>query len=230
MIARIQKSPNASAALKTGARNDDSSLFSLDRIRQAEESATRASRERDDSGLIDLHALAALSGAEPAQVTTSPLVVSSTAGLFGAPAVPVGAPVAPAPAAAEEANPFARSSKSKTPILVIGESWLSALPRRPSSGWRGQAPRRPRPTRPRPWRRRSPQLRPCLRRSPPPRRRPSRRSSRRRRGSARPRPRPQARCAGRRRQGCSRQGRGGSQGGGARACAQGGGKARGSRL
>ncbi len=114
------KSPNASAALKTGARNDDSSLFSLDMIRQAEESATRASRERDDSGLIDLHALAALSGTEPAQVTTSPLVVSSTAGLFGAPAVPVSAPVAPAPSAAEEANPFARSSKSKTPLLVIG--------------------------------------------------------------------------------------------------------------
>jgi hypothetical protein len=118
------KSPNtsaAAAALKTGARNDDSSLFSLDRIRQAEESATRASRERDDSGLIDLHALAALSGTAPAQVTTAPLVVSTSAGLFGAPAVsPASAPVAPAPAAADEANPFASSSKRKTPLLVLG--------------------------------------------------------------------------------------------------------------
>ena len=115
------KSPNTPAGPKTGARNDDSSLFSLDMIRQAEDSATRASRERDDSGLIDLHALAALSGTEPAQVTSAPLMVSASAGLFGAPAVsPVSAPVAPTPSAADDVNPFARSSKSKTPLMVIG--------------------------------------------------------------------------------------------------------------
>jgi hypothetical protein len=111
------KSPS-STALRTGARNDDSSLFSLDRIRQAEESATRASRERDDSGLIDLQALAALSGTAPAQVSTSPLVVSASAGLFGAPAIT--APVEAPPARVEEANPFERSSKRRTLFMVLG--------------------------------------------------------------------------------------------------------------
>jgi hypothetical protein len=118
------KSPSASA-VRTGARNDDSSLFSLDRIRQAEESATRASRERDDSGLIDLHALAALSGAAPAQVSNAPLVVSASAGLFGAPAIsaPVEIPSAPV----ETANPFERSSKRKTVLLVMGGAAAVAL-------------------------------------------------------------------------------------------------------
>jgi hypothetical protein len=111
------KSPSTSA-LRTGARNDDSSLFSLDRIRQAEESATRASRERDDSGLIDLQALAALSGTSPVQVSTAPLVVSASAGLFGAPAI--SAPLEAPPARVEEANPFERSSKRRTMFMALG--------------------------------------------------------------------------------------------------------------
>ena len=118
------KSPSASA-LRTGARNDDSSLFSLDMIRQAEESATRASRERDDSGLIDLQALAALSGTAPSQVSNAPLVVSASAGLFGAPAI--SAPFETHAAPVDTANPFERSSKRRNVLLAMGGAGAVAI-------------------------------------------------------------------------------------------------------
>lgn len=67
----------------TGARNDNSSLFSLDLIRRAE-AAAQAPRDEDEAGLIDLQALAALAKTEPSRVDRAPLVVSASASLFAA--------------------------------------------------------------------------------------------------------------------------------------------------
>jgi hypothetical protein len=66
----------------TGARNDNSSLFSLDLIRRAEAVAARMPREEDEPGLIDLEALAALAKSTPSRADRAPLVVSASASLF----------------------------------------------------------------------------------------------------------------------------------------------------
>jgi hypothetical protein len=51
--------PPPPPAAPTGARHDDSSLFSLDALKKTEEEA-RKQKDRDDSGLIDLKELAAI--------------------------------------------------------------------------------------------------------------------------------------------------------------------------
>ena len=53
-------SESSKGAAAIGARNDDSSLFSLDSLKKAEEAARKREKERDDSGLIDLRALGAI--------------------------------------------------------------------------------------------------------------------------------------------------------------------------
>ncbi len=111
------KSPKASAVL-TGARSDDSSLFSLDKLRQAEESAAQSSHERDESGLIDLQALAALSGSARSRSADSPLLVSASASLFAVPtsSVPLESPLS----AIEASSPAELPSKRRTMFVVLG--------------------------------------------------------------------------------------------------------------
>jgi hypothetical protein len=107
----------------TGTRNDDSSLFSLDKLRQAEENATRSSaKDRDDSGLIDLQALASLASSPPSHVDNAPLIVSAGVGLFGAPPVtaPFESPAAAPDLSGLDERAFKSGSKRRTMFVALG--------------------------------------------------------------------------------------------------------------
>jgi hypothetical protein len=74
--------PNLRSTL-TGARNDNSSLFSLDLIRRAEAAAARMPKDPDDeAGVIDLGALVDLARSAPSRADRAPLIISASASLF----------------------------------------------------------------------------------------------------------------------------------------------------
>jgi len=113
------KSTKASAVL-TGARSDDSSLFSLDKLRKAEESASRSPRasDRDDSGLIDLQALAASAPPAPTQSADASLFAASSASLFAVPTT--SAPFESPLSAVAATSPDELPSKRRTKFAVLG--------------------------------------------------------------------------------------------------------------
>jgi hypothetical protein len=93
-----RSSPDASApAAPVGARNDDSSLFSLESLKKTEEEAARTNKSKnDDSGLIDLKALAAIAKEQvPRQqeMAVSAMVAPPDLFQMAAPLVPIAAPV-----------------------------------------------------------------------------------------------------------------------------------------
>ena len=78
----------------TGARNDNSSLFSLDLIRRAEAAASLMPSEAEDEvGVIDLRALVDLARSAPSRADRAPVIVSASASLFSTSPVSVPAPL-----------------------------------------------------------------------------------------------------------------------------------------
>ena len=110
--------PNHRSTL-TGARNDNSSLFSLDLIRRAEAAATRAPCEEDEPGIIDLDALAKSASS---RVDRAPLVVSASAGLFAAtPAsLPPSILTMPTPVASLTSPPPTFAQRRAPVLLAMG--------------------------------------------------------------------------------------------------------------
>ncbi len=107
----------------TGARNDNSSLFSLDLIRRAEAvAASMPSQADDDVGVIDLGELADLARSGPSRVDSAPLIVSASASLFSAsPAsVPPEAPAEVKPVASFTDPPPRFSPKRANLFLAMG--------------------------------------------------------------------------------------------------------------
>ena len=109
-------SRDASSPAPIGARNDDSSLFSLENLKKTEDDA-RKTKNRDDSGLIDLKALASLQHQErsPQEVLVAPIV--APADLFGG-----SAPLAPmtAPPISTAPPPLAEAPKPSRTKLIVG--------------------------------------------------------------------------------------------------------------
>ena len=116
--------PAASASLgasagmaATGHREENSMLFSLSaltaKVGNSPSSAPKATtaRDREDSGIIDLKALAAAAAAAPAPAAAALL---PDVGLFPLGAPPVSAPVAAPPVVAPSMPP----AKSKTPLFI----------------------------------------------------------------------------------------------------------------
>jgi hypothetical protein len=103
-----------------GARNDDSSLFSLESLKKTEDEAKKQ-RNREDSGLIDLKALALLEREPAAKGEVTVAAVVAPADLFS-----VGAPVAPmtAPPISAQPPPLAKlddleaPKKSRAPLVI----------------------------------------------------------------------------------------------------------------
>ncbi len=109
------RSPDPSTSpAPVGARHDDSSLFSLDSLKRTEEEA-RQQKRNDDSGLIDLKALAALAAERPPQTDVAVSSVIAPPDLFtiAAPVVPMIAP--PITVAAPE---VAQPKPNRTGIFV----------------------------------------------------------------------------------------------------------------
>jgi hypothetical protein len=104
-----------------GARSEDSSLFSLDALKLKEAELAKQSKTKEDSGLIDLRALASLerSAEKPAALDVAPVV--APADLFGG---GLGTPlIAPPPAAGVAAPPAdyaAPAPKKSSTGLIIG--------------------------------------------------------------------------------------------------------------
>ncbi len=115
------RSPDAPAPI--GARNDDSSLFSLDALKKTEDEA-RKQQNRDDSGLIDLRALAAIERERRPKAQDDMAVASLVAppSLFSAPMVPLTAPpISTAP------PPLERPASQGKAKLFVGAGVAVAL-------------------------------------------------------------------------------------------------------
>jgi hypothetical protein len=103
----------------TGARNDNSSLFSLDLIRRAEAIAARMpSRPPDESGMIDLRALAVLAKAAPSRADRAPLVVSASASLFATSPVTLAPPILASPGSAAVSDPPPNFAPSRSRLFL----------------------------------------------------------------------------------------------------------------
>jgi hypothetical protein len=107
------RSPDPSTA-PVGARHDDSSLFTLDALKKTEDQA-RQQKKTEDSGLIDLKALAAIAQERPKQQDMSVASVVAPPDLFI-----IAAPVAPmiAPPITTAASPFEQPRPGRTKLLV----------------------------------------------------------------------------------------------------------------
>lgn len=100
-------SPRSPSAAPLGGRNEDSSLFSLESLKRTEEEALKKQKSREDSGLIDLKALAALErdgATKPAEHGVVSIVAPADLFAVAAPVVTT-APISvrpPTPAVVEE--------------------------------------------------------------------------------------------------------------------------------
>jgi hypothetical protein len=114
---------DSSSSGPVGARHDDSSLFSLDALKKTEDEA-RTQKNRDDSGLIDLKALASLAQERPKAQEMSVAAVVAPPDLFAV-AAPIAPMVAPpvATAAPEDLAPF----KPKRTGLYVGVGGVVAV-------------------------------------------------------------------------------------------------------
>jgi predicted Zn finger-like uncharacterized protein len=117
---------SSSTSSGTGKRDENSVLFSLSALTSVETAAPagKTTAKKDDSGLIDLKALAASAPSTPATSATEGLgLLPDTAAVF-----PLGLPVAPppqaAPAVAVEATP---PPKSKLPLVIGGVGAVAAM-------------------------------------------------------------------------------------------------------
>jgi hypothetical protein len=105
-----------SGSAPVGARNDDSTLFSLDALKKTDD--TRAKdKGRDDSGLIDLKALAAMEREDRPKQEVAVATIVAPPDLFAisAPLAPMTAP--PIPTSSDPAAPQAKSSRTG---LIVG--------------------------------------------------------------------------------------------------------------
>jgi hypothetical protein len=107
---------DSSSSGPVGARHDDSSLFSLDALKRTEDEA-RQQKNRDDSGLIDLKALASLAQERPKAQEVAVAAVVAPPDLFT-----VAAPIAPmvAPPIATAAPEDLAPPKPKRTGLYVG--------------------------------------------------------------------------------------------------------------
>jgi hypothetical protein len=87
------RSPDPTSPAPVGARHDDSSLFTLDALKKTEDEA-RQQKRNDDSGLIDLKALAAIAAERPKETEVAVASVIAPPDLFtiAVPVVPMIAP------------------------------------------------------------------------------------------------------------------------------------------
>jgi hypothetical protein len=116
-----RSSRDASAAgAPIGARHDDSSLFSLDALKKTEEAASKKSR--DDSGLIDLKALAAIAKEQRPKDEMSVASVVAPPDLFqlSPPIVPIAAPPIAVGAAIAPEDWAPRPPKTKLYVALGG--------------------------------------------------------------------------------------------------------------
>src|ERR1700761_6140421 len=87
-------SPAASAS--SGARNDDSSLFSLESLKLKEQEALKQTKPQEDSGLIDLNALGVIEQSATPRPAMAGAPVVAPNDIFGT----VGTPMLVAPSVA----------------------------------------------------------------------------------------------------------------------------------
>jgi hypothetical protein len=105
-----------------GSRSENSSLFSLDALKIKEvESAAQARSTKEDSGLIDLRALAAMERGADKSNSLGVALIAAPTDIFGAtPGTPI---MAPPPASAITSAPVGYgvpAKKSSTPIIIGG--------------------------------------------------------------------------------------------------------------
>ena len=109
------------ASATAGRRADDSSLFSLESLKIKEAEAAKQSRTKEDSGLIDLRALAAMERAgDKPSLDVAPLIAPND--IFGvSPGTPL---IAPPQAAAVAAPPQSyappSAARNNTPLILGG--------------------------------------------------------------------------------------------------------------
>jgi len=101
------------SALTGRAATSPSAASSLGSLGALASTPTKPSNN-EDSGLIDLKALAAGAGAGPSTTTAAASLLGDSGGLFELAAPPVTAAAAPAPEAAEEVKP----QKNRTPLFI----------------------------------------------------------------------------------------------------------------
>jgi hypothetical protein len=119
------RSPDPSAPAPVGARHDDSSLFSLDALKKTEEEAARQQQKKgEDSGLIDLKALALIAQEQRPRQEMAVAAVVAPPDLFA-----LSSPIAPiaAPPVSTAPPPLSPAGAGRARVLVAGGAVVAVV-------------------------------------------------------------------------------------------------------